>query len=63
MWGEDAHLFNPDRWLGSSKTKRNTAVGVYSNLCVFPHHKYVSVPPRNRRGGIDLDAYDMYRLC
>ncbi|KAH9889279.1 cytochrome P450 [Cubamyces lactineus] len=35
VWGEDAHLFNPDRWLGSSKTKRNTAVGVYSNLLTF----------------------------
>ncbi|KAI0351948.1 cytochrome P450 [Trametes cingulata] len=35
VWGEDAHLFNPDRWLDSSKAKRGTAVGVYSNLLTF----------------------------
>ncbi|KAI0365076.1 cytochrome P450 [Pilatotrama ljubarskyi] len=35
VWGDDAHLFNPDRWLDSSKAKRGTAVGVYSNLLTF----------------------------
>ncbi|KAL1945428.1 hypothetical protein VTO73DRAFT_2279 [Trametes versicolor] len=35
VWGEDAHVFNPDRWLESSKTKRGTNVGVFSNLLTF----------------------------
>ena len=35
VFGEDAHVFNPDRWLDSSRgSKRGTSVGVYSNLCV-----------------------------
>ncbi|KAI0629559.1 cytochrome P450 [Trametes polyzona] len=35
VWGEDAQVFNPDRWLDSSKTKRGTTVGVFSNLLTF----------------------------
>nr|VWO96500.1 Cytochrome P450 monooxygenase CYP52X1 [Ganoderma boninense] len=31
VWGEDAHQFNPERWLTSSG-KRASSVGVYSNL-------------------------------
>ncbi len=34
VWGEDAHAFNPERWLDPSKGKRGTLVGVYSNLYV-----------------------------
>lgn len=32
-FGEDAHLFNPDRWL--SEEKRGPGVGVYANLLTF----------------------------
>ncbi|KAI0701013.1 cytochrome P450 [Cerioporus squamosus] len=35
VWGEDAHTFNPERWLDSTKGKRGTSVGVYSNLLTF----------------------------
>ncbi|OAX34712.1 cytochrome P450 [Rhizopogon vinicolor AM-OR11-026] len=36
LWGEDAHVFNPERWLnGSAKEKKATSVGVYSNLMTF----------------------------
>ncbi|OJA08929.1 hypothetical protein AZE42_05321 [Rhizopogon vesiculosus] len=36
LWGEDAYVFNPERWLnGSAKEKKATSVGVYSNLMTF----------------------------
>ncbi|CAL1711674.1 unnamed protein product [Somion occarium] len=35
VWGEDAHVFNPDRWLDDDTTKRATNAGVYSNLLTF----------------------------
>ncbi|KAG2037512.1 cytochrome P450 [Suillus americanus] len=36
LWGEDAHVFNPDRWLdGTAKEKKATSIGVYSNLLTF----------------------------
>ncbi|OJA08987.1 hypothetical protein AZE42_09935 [Rhizopogon vesiculosus] len=36
LWGEDAHVFNPERWLnGAAKEKKATSVGVYSNLMTF----------------------------
>ncbi|OAX35974.1 cytochrome P450 [Rhizopogon vinicolor AM-OR11-026] len=36
LWGEDAHVFNPERWLNSAlKEKKATSVGVYSNLMTF----------------------------
>ncbi|KAI8971016.1 cytochrome P450 [Trametes punicea] len=35
IWGEDAHVFNPDRWLEPGRMKRATTVGVYSNLLTF----------------------------
>lgn len=36
LWGEDAHVFNPDRWLnGAAKEKKVTSIGVYSNLMTF----------------------------
>ncbi|KAI6007584.1 cytochrome P450 [Pisolithus orientalis] len=36
MWGEDADVFNPDRWLdGIAKDKKEAAAGVYSSLLTF----------------------------
>ncbi|OAX37779.1 cytochrome P450 [Rhizopogon vinicolor AM-OR11-026] len=36
LWGEDAHMFNPERWLdGAAKEKKATSLGVYSNLMTF----------------------------
>ncbi|KAL4068695.1 cytochrome P450 [Scleroderma yunnanense] len=36
LWGEDAHVFNPDRWLdGTVKDKKESTVGVYANLMTF----------------------------
>ncbi|OJA11405.1 hypothetical protein AZE42_12467 [Rhizopogon vesiculosus] len=36
LWGEDAHVFNPERWLnGTATEKKATPVGVYSNLMTF----------------------------
>jgi cytochrome P450 len=33
IWGEDAHIFDPERWLsGIAKDKKATSLGVYSNL-------------------------------
>jgi len=36
LWGEDAHVFNPERWLsGTAKEKKATSLGVYANLMTF----------------------------
>jgi len=38
LWGEDAHTFNPDRWLdsdGVASKKKDILVGIYSNLLTF----------------------------
>jgi len=36
LWGEDAHTFNPERWLdGVASKNKDIAVGVYSNLMTF----------------------------
>jgi len=35
IFGEDPHVFNPDRWLNSSEGKKGTSVGVYANLFTF----------------------------
>ncbi|OAX35971.1 cytochrome P450 [Rhizopogon vinicolor AM-OR11-026] len=37
LWGEDAHVFNPERWLndGTATEKKATSVGVYANLLSF----------------------------
>ncbi|KAH9851138.1 cytochrome P450 [Lenzites betulinus] len=36
VWGEDAHVFNPERWLSdATKPKRSTNVGVFANLLTF----------------------------
>ncbi|KAI6046270.1 cytochrome P450 [Pisolithus marmoratus] len=36
LWGEDADVFNPDRWLdGRAKDKKENATGMYSNLLTF----------------------------
>ena len=33
LWGDDAHVFNPERWLnGPANEKKTTSLGVYSNL-------------------------------
>ncbi|CAK5281924.1 unnamed protein product [Mycena citricolor] len=35
IFGHDAHLFNPERWLNGSMRKPDTPVGVYANLLTF----------------------------
>jgi len=36
LWGEDAHVFNPERWFdGTATEKKATSSGVYSNLMTF----------------------------
>ncbi len=32
VWGEDAHVFDPARWLRGDMSKQ-VPVGVYGNLC------------------------------
>ncbi|TCD61631.1 hypothetical protein EIP91_008155 [Steccherinum ochraceum] len=34
VWGEDAHVFNPERWLNQSE-KKDISVGIFSNLATF----------------------------
>ncbi|KAI6109088.1 cytochrome P450 [Pisolithus croceorrhizus] len=35
MWGEDADVFNPDRWLDGIAKDKEAATGVYSSLLTF----------------------------
>ncbi|KAG9227224.1 hypothetical protein CCMSSC00406_0004237 [Pleurotus cornucopiae] len=35
VFGEDADVFNPDRWLRTSDGKKQTVVGVYANVLTF----------------------------
>uniref|UniRef100_A0A0W0GAR6 Cytochrome p450 n=1 Tax=Moniliophthora roreri TaxID=221103 RepID=A0A0W0GAR6_MONRR len=36
VFGEDAHMFNPDRWFKNTKAiQSDTSVGVYANLATF----------------------------
>ncbi|KAJ8585426.1 cytochrome P450 [Rhizopogon salebrosus TDB-379] len=36
LWGEDAHVFDPERWLnGTAQDKKIASLGVYSNLMTF----------------------------
>ncbi|KAJ7645944.1 cytochrome P450 [Mycena polygramma] len=35
VFGHDAHIFNPDRWLDGSMRKPEAPVGVYANLLTF----------------------------
>jgi hypothetical protein len=32
LFGKDAHLFNPDRWLHGAQTKKGPSIGVYGHL-------------------------------
>ncbi|KAK0200557.1 cytochrome P450, partial [Desarmillaria ectypa] len=35
VWGQDAHVFDPERGLDVRSTKKDVSVGVYGNLYVF----------------------------
>ncbi|KAF8995462.1 cytochrome P450 [Cyathus striatus] len=35
VFGDDAHIFNPDRWLQENGEKRGPTLGVYGNLLTF----------------------------
>ncbi|KAK0195663.1 cytochrome P450 [Armillaria mellea] len=35
IWGSDADVFNPERWLQSEKHRKGPSVGVYGNLLTF----------------------------
>ncbi|KAF9260693.1 cytochrome P450 [Marasmius fiardii PR-910] len=35
IFGEDAHVFRPERWLEKSEGNKGTTIGVYSNLLTF----------------------------
>lgn len=32
MFGEDANMYNPDRWLRDAGERKSPSVGVYGNL-------------------------------
>ncbi|GLB39980.1 putative cytochrome p450 [Lyophyllum shimeji] len=40
VWGDDADVWNPERWLGDKKAEKKYPLGVYANLMTFSGGAY-----------------------